>query len=297
LIVCVIFVCDRGIGSALEFFYFREEYGERHRATYDIDSTLADILIFGSSRANHSYVPDIFEERFPNTCYNAGRAGTSILYSYAIFKAITMRYNPRMIIFDIDPEEIEYSATEYDRLSLLLPYYHKHPEIRQIIHLRSLYENIELLSAIYPYNSMILPIAEGNLEFKKRIVDIKGYVPLYNSMKDRNFDTVKISSCNIDGNKILALKDIISTCKRQNIDLVFIYSPIWRIIIENPCKGIISELCSQNGISYLDISNYETFINNPDYFADKFHLNDQGARVFSTIISDTILQTNLIPRK
>ena len=36
-----------------------------------------------------------------------------------------------MIIIDISPEELGYNATEYERLSSLLPYYQTHPEIRQ----------------------------------------------------------------------------------------------------------------------------------------------------------------------
>ena len=88
LIVALILICDQGIGTILKFFYFRQESGDGYRTTYAIDSTIADILIFGSSRANHSYVPEIFEDKLHYTFYNTGRDGNFILYNYAIFKAI-----------------------------------------------------------------------------------------------------------------------------------------------------------------------------------------------------------------
>lgn len=294
LILFILLICDRGIGTILKIFYFHQEFGERFETTYVIDSTLADILIFGSSRANHSYVPEVFEKRLPYTCYNAGRAGCFILYNYAIFKTITLRYNPKLIIFDITPSDLGYSPVAYERLSLLLPYYQQHPEIRPIISLRGPLEKIKKISAIYPFNSFILQIAVGNLDLKGRPVNSKGYIPHFGIMENTEIDTLKFSSYNLDENLIIALKDIISTCQQKNIDLVFVDSPIWRIVQDNFYKTILSELCYKNGILYLDMSNDPTFINNPKYFLDVRHLNDEGAKIFSNMVIDKIYTTNKI---
>jgi hypothetical protein len=289
LILSLILVFDRGIGMILKHFYFRQNYGGVSRITYVIDSISADILIFGSSRANHSYVPEIFESRLPLTCYNTGLDGNFILYNYAIFKAIVKRYSPKLIIFDISPYELTYHAFEYERLSLLLPYYQKHPEIRYVIDLRGPFEKFKHISTIYFYNSLLFQIARGNLELNKdRVPDLKGYIPLYETMKDEKIGTWKITDCNIDKNKIRALKDIISTCKLKNIDLVFVYSPIWVTIKEGYCDAIVPDLCSGNGIGYLNMSNDSTFINSPDYFVDVSHLNDEGARIFSNMLINKI---------
>ena len=293
LIVSLTLVCDRGIGTILRYFYFRQESGAGYRTTYAIDSTVADILILGSSRANHSYVPDIFEESLHYSFFNTGREGNFIFYNYAIFKSVTGRYNPKLIIVDISPGELIYSVAEYEKLSLLLPYYKSHPEIGHIVDFKSPFEKVKLISAIYPYNSLILQIGMGNLDLnKERVSDNKGYVPIFKVMKNEKIDTAKISTCTIDENEIRALKDIISTCQQQKIDLIFVYSPIWSIIQDSFCNTILSELCSVKGIRYFDLSNSPAFINNPDYFADIRHLNDEGARVFSTMLIDKILQNN-----
>jgi hypothetical protein len=293
LIATIIFVCDRGIGSILKLFYFRQESGTSFRTTYSIDSTYSDILIFGSSRANHSYVPEIFEKRLYSTCYNTGKENNFILYNYALIRAITNRYNPKMIIIDILPRGLKYDAIEYERLSTLLPYYQTHPEIRYIIDLRGPFEKIKHLSTIYPYNSMILQIATGNLEYnKQRRPDINGYVPLIKTMKNVKIDTSKISTYTIDENKTRALKDIISTCQQKNIDLVFVISPYWGIIRDSLGNSMLSELCSVKGVRYLDMSDSPVFINNPEFFADISHLNDKGARVFTAMLINKIWQTN-----
>ena len=289
LLASLILIIDHGVGSVLKFFYFRQESGPSYRTTYSIDSTLADIIVIGSSRANHGYVSEIFENRFSCTFYNTGKDGNYVLYNYAVFKAITMRYNPKMIIFDIRPEDIIYNAFEYDRLSTLLPYYQSHPEIADIMKYRGPFEKIKLISAIYPYNSMIFKIAMGNLEYNiKREPEDNGYVPLFITMKYKGIETLKSNIRPIDENKTDALEDIIYTCKRKNIDLVFVFSPIWIKIPYSPDENIISNLCLKNDIKYLNLSNDSIFINNPGYFVDPNHLNDEGARVFSSLLIEKI---------
>lgn len=291
-IALVLVACDWGTGKILKQFYFRQFSGFSYRTTYAIDSTTAEIIILGSSRANHNYVPEVIEDSLHYTSYNAGRDGNYVLYNYAIFKSITKRYNPKMIIIDIQPSDIDYNKTEYERLSALLPYYQMHPEIRQIVCQRGPFEKIKLFSKIYPYNSMILQIAVGNIDKNKtKQPDIKGYVPIFRTIKDEKIDTTRTSTTNVDETKMSALKEIISTCKQKGIKLVFVYSPI-RIIIRDTYYYSLSGLCSENGIRYLDMSNDQTFLSNYKYFADYDHLNDEGARLFSAMLADKIKRTD-----
>ena len=296
LIAIIILFCDLAIGTLLKVFYFRQKSGAPFRTTYSIDSTTAEILILGSSRANHHYVPEVFEGSLHNTFYNAGRDGNFILYNSAIFKAITTRYHPKMIIFDINPDEIVYTTNSYERLSNLLPYYHSHPVIRSTVNLRNPLEKIKLISSIYPYNSMLTTIAIGNLEYnKQRKSDNKGYVPINIKMKNERINAVQIDSkkadSRIDENKTVALMDIITTCKKQKIMLIFVQSPIFVFNNDSYYNSLFSEMCSENDVSYFDLSNQPIFINHPDYFADRSHLNDEGAKVFSAMLIKKIQRT------
>jgi hypothetical protein len=291
-ILSLIIIFDQGIGLILKHYYFRQNRGDESEMTYIVDSTTADILILGSSRARHHYVPDIFEGRLHNTCYNAGKDGSYVLYSCAIFNAIVKRYNPKLVIFDIRPYELGNITSEYERLSVLLPYYQKYPEIRNVIDLRGPFEKIKHISAIYPYNSLILQIARGNLRSRRtNVPDLHGYIPGYKTMKQEKISTWNLSNISIDNNKIQALKEIISTCKQKKISLLFVYSPMWRIVQNSFCDNIISGLCSEQGVGYLNMSNDSTFINRPDYFEDVSHLNNEGARAFSNILIDKIDHT------
>jgi cell division protein FtsL len=285
LILLLILIFDQGIGVILKHFYFRQKFGEQSQLTYVIDSTVADMLIFGSSRASHHYIPEIFEKSLNNTCFNTGKDGNYFLYSYALFKTIVKRYNPKLVIFDIRPYELGDITYEYERLSLLLPYYQKYPEIRHIIDLRGPLEKYKHISAIYSFNSVIFQVARGNLKHSKTSEpDLKGYIPLYRTMNHEKIGTWDLCNITFDENKIHALNDIISTCKQKNIELIFVNSPIWVTIQYSSCKNFISDMCSEQGIEYIDMSNDSTFINNPYYFDDISHLNNEGATIFTNML-------------
>lgn len=292
LIALIIFICDLGIGNILKFFYFRQTSGLLYRTTYAIDSTRADILVFGSSRANHHYVPEVFEDSLGGTFYNTGRDGNFILYNYAIFKAITQRYQPKLIIFDVNPGELEFNAKSYELLSSLLPYSQDHHEIKHIVALRSPFEKVKLLSMIYPYNSILLTIAVGNLDFnKKRKSDNKGYIAINKTMKNRKIDAEGNDineDAHVDEVKTAALIDIHKTCSQNKIKLFLVQSPVYALTGKNYCNPVISNFCAENNINYFDLSNQTDFINHPDYFADRIHLNNTGARLFSSLVINKI---------
>jgi len=185
----VLFILDLAIGKILEHFYFKQTSGAFYRTTYSMDSTNAKILIFGSSRANHHYDPRIVEKELGMSCYNTGRDGNFLLYNYAIFETITQRYEPKIVIFDVNRNELSSTSDDYERLSALLPYKNRNNAIDKMIALSDPYVKIKCLSKIYPFNSLLLTIAIGNTTMNKsRKSDINGYVPLTGTWKSTNPD-------------------------------------------------------------------------------------------------------------
>lgn len=289
IVACIVIIFDFIIGKSLKHLYFTETSGLHYRTTYSIDSTNADILIFGSSRANHHYVPEIFEDSLNMTFYNTGRDGNSILYTLALFKSIINRYTPKIVIIDLMMMELHYNDKSYDRLSCLQPYYYKHYEIQNIVNLRGPYEKYKMLSSIYPYNSSILTIILGNMEFNKiRKSDNKGYVPLFNSLKiiaRTNLDEIETY---YDTTCINALTFISNSCNKKNILLLFIHSPLYAKTKQSDASEIITKIATENGAFFLNYLNDTTFLKHPSYFQDQVHLNDNGAKIFSSILTHTI---------
>jgi hypothetical protein len=285
ILIFLVGITDRVIGKILRHLYFKQTSGLYYRTTYAIDSTKADMLIFGSSRANHHYVPEIFEERLNLSFFNTGRDGNFLLFNYAAFKAVINRYTPRIIIFDFNPDEMYYEESDYERLSSLLPYCKKHPEILSIVELKSPFEKYKQISEIYPFNSCLLTIIMGNLETNKnRKGDIKGYVPLTGVIRDTVLHKMYNPEGELDGNKVNSIQDIIQYCNNYNINLFFIQSPIYAQVENTMSTQYLAKVAKENNVIFWNFSNCIDFLSNPMYFQDQKHLNGNGATFFSHLL-------------
>lgn len=289
LLLFIVFLFDFSIGQTLRYFYFKQECGREYRATYAIEKTTADILIFGSSRAYHQYIPTIIEDKLKQSCYNTGSPGQFLLYNYATFKAISKRYTPKVMILDVSPGDLGVDKDSYDRLSFLLPYYKKHPEIRPIVDLKSPFEKFKLLSSIYPFNSSLLMIAGGNSEyFKKRTTDIKGYKPLYGTWNSPIKTSIS-EPYQLDSVKINFLKSIIEDCHHEGIKLFVICSPTYIQYVKTDYSiSVIEKIAKETNTAFMDFTDDTFFTTRPELFDDPDHLNNSGAVIFTKRVIDSI---------
>lgn len=290
----LVFILDYSIGNLLKYFYFKQESGLHYRANYAIKKTKASILIFGSSRATHHYIPTVFEKKLGLSCYNTGRYGSSILYHLAILKSVLKRYQPKTIILDLNLQDFEKREGSYDKLSCLLPYYDEHPEMQSIILTRGKYEQLKLISKIYPYNSEMLTIAIGNTEInKKRKEDIKGFTPIRTPWNDKikNYRFPQIYE--LDSIKVKAYETFIMDCKIANIQLFIICSPyLSKNRIKETTIETGKEIARKNNIPFFDYSNYNPLLKTA-YFYDAPHMNSEGAKMFSNLVVSDILRSNI----
>jgi hypothetical protein len=292
---------DFAIGAAVRHFYFEQKIGREYRATYTIENTKAEILIFGASEAFANYVPDTLEKKFHLTCYNSGSPGQFILYHYATLKAILKRYTPKMIFLDLTGGEL---ATEdrghnytYERLSFLLPFYKAHPEMRPILDLKGDFEKYKLASSIYPFNSKLIYIAASNAGFLgSSNTTIKGWgLNAFPGVWEESLDTSSPSPAPLDSVKISVYKSFIEDCCKAGIKLVVVRSPAYTIL-QSPDNSTVTakKLAKQAGVQFVDFTNDSFFLHHPEYFnaEDDHHLNIEGAKIFSRMIADSVLVSN-----
>ena len=293
LFLILLIILDFTIGNTLRYLYFKQDSGLLYRTTYSLDSTKAEFLIFGSSTANHHYDPSLFSKRLHTSVYNTGRDGNTIFYNYAVFQSVLKRYIPKIAILDFNVGEFKVFPENYDRLSSLLPYYKTHPELHSIIRLKGPYEKYKLLSKIYPYNSLLFTILIGNTDFNKtrdNINDDNGFVPLYH-IWHKNISNDSSIRYQLDSNKINLLKSLIGESKSNGIRLYISISPRFiKYVGEDLSVEIVRKIANESNIPFFNFSKDTLFWNHNEYFADKFHLNNTGATIFSNMVIDRIIQ-------
>lgn len=129
-------------------------------------------------RANHHYDPQVIEDSLGLSCYNAGYDGNGIILMYGLYKLITNRYVPKLIIYDVEPlfDFYEYeNDNNYTRyLTSLKPYYNQ-PGIAQIFKDVSREEYYKLYSGLCRYNSNAISLTVDYLKY--RPIAANGYSP------------------------------------------------------------------------------------------------------------------------
>ena len=214
ILLVLVIVFDQIGGWILHFMYFKEKTGPNAETTFTFTKMHSDGIILGSSRGRRNYNPKILEDSLGISVYNAGHDGQTVFYEQAIIRMALARYNPRLVIIDLNPEEMYYRDLHYDRLNVLAPYYKDYPQIRDVYLLKGIRdgqaegdffvrpaqvsdnawdnfwfrlhsmeewvlplnsEKFKMASAIYPYNSSILDILTGI--FKNRKSE-SGFKPL-----------------------------------------------------------------------------------------------------------------------
>ena len=215
ILLMVTVVVDQLGGAILHYLYFKQKAGPNAETTFTFTKMHDDAFILGSSRGRRNYNPNIIADSLGISVYNAGHDGQTIFYEQAIVRMALARYTPKLVIIDLNPEEMYYRDLHYDRLNVLAPYYKNYPPVRSIYLLKGIRdgksegddffvkpakvadnawdnfwfrlhsmeqwvlplntERFKMASAIYPYNSATLDILTGI--FKNRKSE-SGFKPL-----------------------------------------------------------------------------------------------------------------------
>lgn len=281
----IVFVLDYALGAALKKGYFSQKSGFDYRTTYAINQNRSDILILGSSRASHHYIPSLIEDSLKLSAYNGGRDACFMFYYYALLQANLKRYHPKVIVLDIIPDEFQQYQDSYDHLNLLLPYCDSHPEIREVCQLRGKQEKFKLLSHIYSYNSKLLPVITAFADIKKKDSgqddpNLKGYVRMNRVLNEPK--AAELLSDQIDTLKVAYFKKFINDCKSAKVKLIVTFSPIYvqYNTPRNKNVEIAKSICELNKIPFFDYLDDKDF-DDPKLYADWHHLNNTGAELYT----------------
>tara|TARA_R110002049_G_scaffold130991_4_gene289578 strand:- start:5413 stop:6372 length:960 start_codon:yes stop_codon:yes gene_type:complete len=287
--LAIIILTDIVLGSVAKALFFNQKTGKYARSTYAIEETNAELLILGSSHAIRQYIPEIFEENLNKTCYNAGAEGQQLIYQYALERMILKRYQPQIMLLNIDENWLYTSENAYNRLNDLYPYYSKEKDVlRSIFIKKAPWIDFQMLSKTYQLNSTLVHIARYYMSPQK---DYNGYRPLYGAMKpvekEANNNTFPSE---INHDFVSVLKAIIEDAKENNVQLIFSSSPnpVPINFLQNKSMQKIIAIAKEENIPYLNYYNSPLFTEKWEFFHDIDHLNDKGATLFTKLLSNDL---------
>ena len=283
----ILAVIDLGFGFACEWLQEHAKGGRMKSVRQAALEQTADIVIMGSSRAHHHYVPQIITNVTGLSAYNAGVDGNGIVLATGLYNMITERYTPKIIIYDVEPAfDINVYADDDNNTRYIgeLRPYSWDPQVKGVICRVDPSEQYKTLSSMFRYNSKIMDLLKDQVVLSGYTSD--GYAPLEGEMKTvpKKKSTEKTNEC--DSIKLKMMEEFISRMSQSETKLIVVASPKYGATSSKVFTPI-KELCNLYNIEFWD------YYNNPDfqkmeYFKESMHLNDNGAKVFTKCIAEKL---------
>lgn len=276
-------------GFACQYMNDHSKGGGTKSRHYTCKESNEEVLIFGSSRAKHHYVPDIIEDSLCLKCYNAGEDGNGIILSYGFLKIITERYSPKLIIYDVSGYDI-YEDDNMKYLDLLKPYY-REPGIDSIFWQVNSRTRLMMMSKLYCFNTSCLRIIGNYIHPMTNYP--KGYYAIHKAM-DYEPEVMVREKETVDTLKMAFIKKFIKKAQKQGISLVFCVSPTYKVEGDEQYYDPVKQLCEQYGIPLFFDSNDPEISSDKHYFQDRTHMNDAGARLYTSKLMHQIKLHSLL---
>jgi hypothetical protein len=278
-------VIDFIFGLACQYMNDHSRGGGVMSRHYVCKESAEEVLIFGSSRAKHHYVPDVIEDSLGMTCYNTGEDGNGIILSYGFLKMITERYHPRLVLYDVSAFDVlEDDNMKY--LDLMKPYYYE-CGIDSIFWAIDPKTRLTMHSNLYRYNtswirvlgSYFLPVTNYP----------KGYLALHKTMSYEPNLIDKNRGKKVDVLKVSYFEKFIKLAQKNGITLICCVSPTYKPEFTD-YTFTIQKLCEANGVAFLNYRDIVDISHNRNYFQDRTHMNDEGARKFTSFLIHKVLE-------
>jgi hypothetical protein len=253
-----------------------------------------DILFIGSSRTKWHVNPRIIDSITKMNSYNAGRFGANIIEINLMLQCYLEKHiPPRLVVADfsvnsfnitdnpiyspVDYFEYMNNAAVYDVLSK----YHERAWLWKHVPFLEICEASEIQKAQAVFG--LLGKREIHKGYKGYKENGSSYIATA-SKYDDNFDF------KIDQPGLNTLQQLITTCKQNNIQLLFTYSPEFYLLhhkTEATFFKTLNAVCEKNKIPLLNYRNHEICKRNT-FFVDPVHLNTEGATAFSISLAKNI---------
>jgi hypothetical protein len=247
---------------------------------YSLFKKSADVLILGSSTANHHYNSKMMEDSLRMSVYNSGLDGRDMIYFDVVLQSTLERQIPKYVILDISSVHLD--GSWISRISDTKLYYGQNVPVSNYYDKETDWQQrLKLCSALYRYNKTFSYLIRVKLDAPNVL---NGYAPLVGNRE--NVDLTYYSNFSLDTKELAHLENIIKICKRNNSILILVQSPQASDNLE--FDKWIEEYASEQDISLIKENKNSYYFDNPSLFYDGSHLNSQGADILTKRIIEVI---------
>ncbi|MDE6288821.1 MAG: hypothetical protein K2M00_08575 [Muribaculaceae bacterium] len=286
----IIVACDFALGYVFRLYDYTKG-GTIHKIHALMTRETPGVLVLGSSRAAHHYVTSALSDSLNLKAYNGGVDGQGVPIAYALFKGVNQRVTPSIIICDLHPS-FDLNDDSYPSLNSLYPYTLV-DSVENIITSFDPQESIKMISNSYRLNSALFRLIPSVLLSGSD--SRKGYDPLFRKLETNIYsdDTTQVAVVpDINPTKEKWLRALITESGDAGSKLIFTISPVLGGGDLDYYKKELA-IINEYDIPVFNYLNDRRFIDTPQFFNDKTHLNNAGAEIFTNVVISDIKATFL----
>lgn len=283
LVLILIFAIDRLGGRLMWTVNQQTKDVSGPKIKYLVNDADEDLILLGASRCNLHYVPQILKDSLGLTVYNGGiDASDNIFAHYIILNHLLQHHKPKIIGLEVMVRDYNKQEDPFRTITFFAPYIGKNRSADSVFMEAGTLWKYKL-SHLYRYNSKAVSNLAG-LIVDRQAGNDAGYMAnpksgqIVGALVRDNF---RIS---VDSLKIKYIQKFINLCKEKGIYLYFSISPKYQIVSEER-YALIKKIAEKNGIPVFDYHSTGMFFDKPEYFRDRSHLCDSGARAYSSIFA------------
>lgn len=284
-IVCVI---DWTYAKTCDFLFKHAVGGDNKAVITTCEEQSADVLIMGSSRARHHYIPSIIADSVGMSVYNAGFDGNGVVLMSGFYNLLSARYRPDLVLYEVTPS---FDINIYDEddgckryLKGLRPYFEKE-SVRKMYRRVAPEDIVKNRFGLYRYNSSIIDLLQDCFFVGQYQPD--GFVPMQGVMSAEKQAAKVAGKSEVDTMKLNILYEFVSNVLSDSVQMIFVASPKYGATSSKSFQPI-KKLCQEKGIEFWDYYADPQYVSNTRYFKESMHLNEYGAEVFSRDIASRI---------
>ena len=246
----------------------------------------ADVVLLGSSRCTHHYMPSILQDSLGMTVYNCGQRGNGIIYEYGRLQTIYARYTPKIVIVDfIQGYDLE--VNDNNRyLDFLKVDYGTNDAVDSIFQVCDPLSSMKMCFQSYRYNSTLCDLLLNTVLRNRGRFSKDGFMPLQGEIQSLESKRTKVKPLEVDPIKVEYIRKIASE-RKQGCRMIFVLSPCYSY----PHPEFVSTIeciAKENGVEFMNYSEDKRFLSNGKLYSDGSHLNVKGALMFSKILAGNI---------
>lgn len=241
-----------------------------------------DVIILGTSRANNHFVSELFEKEGLKT-FNYGMSGAHLFETSLLLKLmIENGWKIKNVIVETDLN-LSNEKRDDGTFGRFMPFMHKSKSITE--HFKNEPDFTELYYVPF-YRYIQFDAKVGFRAWNKTLGDEptntlanSGYYPL-------GFNPKANMKNNIESLMPLRnryFEEIKQICKSNNINMISVTTPMCSNV-----KGM--EYFKKVKALYPEIKEYEHVVEGDEYFSSCGHLNDKGARLYTTKIIEDLFK-------